>query len=52
MVKDLQMEVNGSNLVITFDLSQHHGPSKSGKAMVVASTLGKVSVPGGEFSHI
>ena len=46
------MEVNGSNLVITLDLTQHRGPSKSDKSMVVARTLGNVSVPGGEFSHI
>jgi hypothetical protein len=51
-MKNVQMEVKGNNLIITVDLTQDHGPSKSGKTIVVASTLGNVSVPGEEFSHI
>jgi hypothetical protein len=46
------MEVKGNNLIITVDLTQDHGPSKSGKTIVVASTLGNVNVPGDEFGHI
>ena len=51
-MKNVQMEVKGNNLIITIDLTQDHGPSKSGKTIAVASTLGNVNVPGEEFSHI
>ena len=51
-MKNVQMEVKGKNLIITVDLTQDHGPSKSGKTIVVASTLGNVNLPGEEFSHI
>jgi len=51
-MKNLQMEVKGNNLIITVDLTKDHGPSKSGKTIVVASTLGNVNVPGDEFGHI
>jgi hypothetical protein len=45
-MKNVQMEVKGNNLIITVDLTQDHGPSKSGKTIVVASTLGNANVPG------
>ena len=51
-MKNVQMEVKGNNLIITVDLTKDHGPSKSGKTIVVASTLGNVNVPGDEFGHI
>ncbi len=51
-MKNVQMEVKGNNLIITVDLTQDHGPSKSGETILVASTLGIVNVPGEEFSHI
>ena len=51
-MENIQMEVKGNNLIITVDLTQDHGPSKSGETIVVASTLGIVNVPDEEFSHI
>ncbi len=51
-MKNVQMEVKGNNLIIAVDLTQDHGPSKSGETILVASTLGIVNVPGEEFSHI
>ena len=35
-MKNIQMEVKGNNLIITVDLTQDHGPSKSGKTIAVA----------------
>ncbi len=51
-MENIQMEVKGNNLIITVDLTQDHGPSKSGKTILVASTLGIVNVPGEKLSHI
>jgi len=51
-MENIQMEVKGNNLIITVDLTQDHGPSKSGETIVVANTLGIVNVPDEEFSHI
>lgn len=35
---------DGDKLIITVDLSQDFGPSKSGKTHIVATTQGNVSV--------
>lgn len=39
------MNVNGSILTITIDLSKDFGKSSSGKSIIIASTEGNVSVP-------
>jgi len=51
-MKIVQMEVKGSNLIITADLAQDHGPSKSGKTTAVASALDNASAPDDESSPI
>jgi len=40
------MHVEGDVLVIRVDLTQEHGPSSSGKTIIIASTEGNVDVPG------
>lgn len=43
-MRNVSMKVNGSQLVITIDLSAKGEPSKSGKSEVVASTGGNVAI--------
>ncbi len=43
---NLQLAVSGDILTVTVDLSKEHGPSKSGKTTIVASTLGNKPIPG------
>ncbi|TAJ43611.1 hypothetical protein [Methanofollis fontis] len=47
-MKNVDMKVDGDRLVITVDLSQEFGASKTGKSITIASTEGNVSVPGRE----
>ena len=47
-MKNVDMTVEGSTLVIRVDLGKEFGESKSGKSITVASTEGNVSVPGHE----
>jgi hypothetical protein len=47
-MKNVDMKVEGQDLVIRVDLSKSFGPSKSGKTIIIASTEGNVSVPGHE----
>lgn len=42
---NVQMENKNNKLVITVDLTKEAGSSKSGKSIVIASTLGNVSIP-------
>lgn len=42
MAKNVEMQVIGTKLVITVDLTQNHGPSSSGRSVIVASTGGTV----------
>ena len=44
-MKNIEMHVEGDQLVITVDLSQRFGKSASGKTTIVASTEGNISVP-------
>jgi hypothetical protein len=39
------MTFEGENLIIKIDLSKDFGPSKSGKTIIVPSTLGNVPIP-------
>lgn len=51
-MKIVQIEVRGSNIIITADLAQHHGSGKSGKTTAVASALDNASAPGDEFNPV
>ncbi len=44
MMQNVQTKITGSNLVITIDLAQNLGPSKTGKNDKVASTGGNVPI--------
>ena len=44
-MKNVEMKVEGSVLVIRVDLSKEFGPSASGKTTIIASTEGNVSIP-------
>lgn len=45
-MKNIEMTVKDNILTIRVDLTQDHGPSKSGKTTIVASTEGNAKVPG------
>jgi hypothetical protein len=44
-MKNVEMAVEGSTLIIRVDLSQEFGPSKSGKTVIVASSEGNQTIP-------
>ncbi|MFH1114509.1 MAG: hypothetical protein V1792_11360 [Pseudomonadota bacterium] len=46
--KNVEMAVTGDTLILTVDLSQELGPSKSGKTIIIASTGGNQLVLGRE----
>jgi hypothetical protein len=48
---NVKHEVKGNTLTITVDLSKEHGPSSSGKTIIVASTQGNAQTgkPGVQF---
>ena len=46
-MKNITTKIEGSTLSLTIDLAKNHGPSKSGKSIVIATTGGnKEIVPG------
>ncbi len=45
-MKNVDIKIEGNKAIITVDLSEDHGPSKSGKTRIIASTEGNVSLPG------
>ena len=45
-MKNVEMTVEGTTLVIKVDLTKEFGPSASGKTIIIASTEGNQSVPG------
>ena len=45
-MKNIDMTVEGNELVIRVDLTESHGTSASGKSEVIATTSGNQSVPG------
>ncbi|MCI0514236.1 hypothetical protein L0128_13550 [candidate division KSB1 bacterium] len=49
---NVQIEVKDNKAIITIDLSQDFGESKSGKTIVVATTRGNVPIPGAENFRI
>jgi hypothetical protein len=44
-MKNVEMSVEGSTLIIKVDLTKEFGPSSSGKTIIISSTEGNVSVP-------
>lgn len=47
-MKNIDMVVNGNELIIKVDLSQSYGRSTSGKSIIIASTEGNQPIPGNE----
>ncbi len=47
-MKNVQLNVEGTILTITIDLSKDFGPSSSGKTTIIATTEGNVTFPGRE----
>ena len=45
-MKNVEMNVEGTTLVIKVDMTKEFGPSASGKTIIIASTEGNQSVPG------
>lgn len=43
---NIEAQVDGDVLTLTIDLSKTHGPSKSGKTTIVATTHGNIEVEG------
>jgi hypothetical protein len=44
-MKNIEMKLNGNQLVITVDITKDFGMSKSGKSITIASTEGNISIP-------
>ncbi len=42
------MKVEDNILIIKVDLTKEHGPSSSGKTIIIASTEGNISIPNKE----
>lgn len=47
-MKNVEMTLEGSTLIVRIDITKELGPSSSGKSEIVASTEGNASVPGHE----
>jgi len=44
-MKNVEMSVAGDILTIKVDLSKEFGPSSSGKTIIIACTVGNVTIP-------
>lgn len=44
-MKNVELSVEGTMLMIKVDLSKEFGPSASGKTIIIASTEGNVTIP-------
>jgi hypothetical protein len=51
-MKNVEVEVKGTKLVITADLSKDFGPSSSGKTTIIATSAGNVEVAPGVFAGV
>lgn len=47
-MKNVELELKGSILTISVDISKSFGESKSGKSITIASTEGNIPVPGND----
>jgi len=43
---NIDIELDGKTLILKIDLSENHGPSKSGKTTIIATTSGNTKIPG------
>ena len=48
MAKNVNMRIEGKQLIIEVEMDQDFGLSKSGKTRIIASTEGNISAPGDE----
>ena len=48
---NVKYEVKGDELVITVNLKERHGPSKSGATITIATTSGNQKLPG-KHEHV
>lgn len=46
-MKNVKTKITGNTLSITIDLAENHGPSKSQKNLIIATTEGNVTLDGG-----
>jgi hypothetical protein len=46
-MKNVEIKVEGSMLIIKVDLAKTHGASKSGKSIVIATTEGNAAISPG-----
>ena len=51
-MKNVEMSVQGQELIIKVDLSQSFGRSSSGKSLIIASTEGNQPISGNETIKI
>lgn len=47
---NIACEVKGDELIIRINLADRHGPSASGKTIIVASSSGNQKIPGTEVT--
>ncbi len=47
-MKNMEMKIEGDQLIITVDLSKRFGKSASGKSIIIASSEGNQALPGAE----
>jgi len=45
-LKNIDMQFKGTKLVLTIDMDKSHGPSKSGKTTIIATTSGNQPIDG------
>jgi hypothetical protein len=45
-MKNAELKVDGNKLTISVDLSKDHGPSKSGKTIIIATSSGNKPIEG------
>lgn len=46
-MKNINIKTEGSTLTLTIDLGKTHGPSHSGKSIIIATTNGNVAIAPG-----
>ena len=51
-MKNVEMKVEDNILIIKVDLTKEHGPSSSGKTIIIASTEGNISISENEETKI
>lgn len=51
-MRNVEMKITGSNLIITIDLKKDFGRSKSNKSVIIASTDGNKELPNSDGIYI